>query len=285
MLRWATAAGIVLFLASCSSASPETGTSSSPGSPAQATWRTPSTPVPVPVPVLMPDLVGLPSADAGRRIGELEASARLGLSSNWGMPIVVRCGARPRTVLYQHPAPGTPLKGRTKIQIRTAALDLDKFRGPCEPHAVNDGPVAEAHATLAREFYRFAANPALGAPFASGDVWVGIEDGPKSTRLAGSALGELVAWELDTGYAERSGPFSALDTLAESGGYYELRDGVAETCPGGNDKAPPELDGLRAISLTAPGDVTSACLEWWTVTLFLDSHDRIRGVALRLGSP
>jgi len=233
----------------------------------------------------MPDLVGLPSAAAGRRIGELEASARLGLVSNWGMPIVVRCGARPHTVLYQHPPPGTPLQRKTQIQIRTAAMNLDEFRGPCEPHVENDGPVAEADATLARDFYRFAANPALGAPFASGDVWVGIEDGPKSTSLAGSALGELKAWELDTAYAERSGPFSALDTLAESGGYYELRDGVVGTCPSGAGKVPPGMHGLRSISLTAPDDVTSACLEWWGVTLFLDSQDRIKGIALRLGSP
>lgn len=283
MLRWATAAGIALLLASCGSASPEAGTSSSPGRPAPATSRTPS--VPVPVPVRMPDLVGLPSADAGRRIGALETSASLGLWSSWGMPIAVRCGARPRTVVYQHPAPGTPLKRGTEIQIRTAALDLAKFRGPCEPHDMHVGPVSEAHAALAREFYRFAGDPSLGAPFAPVPVWVGIEDGLKSTSLTGSALGELLAWELGTGYAERSGPFSALDTLAESGGYYELRDGVAGTCPNGVGKAPPEMDGLRAISLTAPDDVTSACLEWWGVTLFLDSQDRISGVALRLGSP
>lgn len=108
----------------------------------------------------------------------------------------------------------------------------------------------------------------------------------KATRLSGSELGELAAWELDeVEYAERSGPFSALDILAASGGYFELRDGVANTCPGGNDRAPSELAGLRAISLTAPEDVTSACLEWWSVTLFLDSDNEIRGVALRLGSP
>ncbi len=281
MLGRATATGVALLLASCGSASPEAETSSNPGSLARATSQTPS----APALVRMPDLIGLPSADAGRRIGELEASARLGLSSNWGMPIVVRCGARPRTILHQYPEPGTPLQRRTEIQIRTAALNLDKFRGPCEPHITNDGGVAEVEAALAREFYRFAADPSLAAPFAPGDVWVGIEDGPSSSSLASDALGELMAWELNTGYAERSGPFSALDTLAESGGYYNLREGVVGTCPSGVGKAPPEMDGLRAISLTAPDDVTSACSEWWGVTLFLDSHDRIQGVALRLGSP
>ncbi|MGA8845031.1 MAG: PASTA domain-containing protein, partial [Nocardioides sp.] len=227
----------------------------------------------------MPDLIGMPSAKAGERLGEL------GLGSSWGPPVVVRCEARPRTVVRQRPASGTPLRSDTTVHIRTAALDLDRFRGPCGSLDENVDLVTEADATLARTFYRFAANASLDAPFASGDVWIGIEAGLTSTSLAGSELGELPGWELDTVYAERSGPFSALDTLAQSGGYYELHDGVAGACSGGNDKAPPELDGLRAISLTSPDDVTSACLEWWAVTLFLDPQDRIRGVALRLGSP
>lgn len=94
-----------------------------------------------------------------------------------------------------------------------------------------------------------------------------------------------MAWEADAEYAESLGPFSALDILAQSGGYYELRRGVAATCPAGNAKAPPELVGLRAISLIARADVTSSCMEWWGVTLFPDSQDRIKGVALPVGSP
>ena len=114
---------------------------------------------------------------------------------------------------------------------------------------------------------------------------MGIGDGPTSTTVAGDELGELAAWELETEYAERSGPFSALDVLAASGGWYELREGVVGTCPEGAGEAPAELEGLRALSLASPADVTSACLEWWGVTLFLDAQDRIRGVALRLGAP
>lgn len=85
-------------------------------------------------------------------------------------------------------------------------------------------------------------------------------------------------------YAEATGPFSALDVLASSGGYYELHRGVVPTCPAGNDKVPPGFAELRSISLTAPSDTTSACSEWG-VTLFLDGEKNIRGVALRLGSP
>ena len=96
---------------------------------------------------------------------------------------------------------------------------------------------------------------------------------------------ELTAWEVGTGYAERIGPFSALDLVAASGGYYNLHAGVAGTCPRGEGKAPPELAGLRTISLTAPTATTSSCMDWWGVTLFLSADHQIRGVALRLGSP
>lgn len=169
--------------------------------------------------------------------------------------------------------------------VRTAALDLERFRGPCPARGISVGPVEEADEALPQNFYRFAADPSLGARFAGGGVWVGIEDGPTSTTVAGDELGKLAAWELDTEYAERSGPFSALDVLAGSGGWYELREGVVGTCPESAGEAPPGLEGLRALSLSSPADVTSACLEWWGVTLFLDAQDRIRGVALRLGSP
>lgn len=231
----------------------------------------------------MPDLIGLPSVQAFGRLGKVEGSARLGLTSSWERPVAVRCGVRPGTVVRQHPAPGAPLHRGMMVRIRTAALDLKQFRGPCEPHGSGQtrGPGAE----LARKFYRFAADPTLGAPFSEGGVWTGIEQGPASTTVGKAERAKLAAWHVGTGYAESRGPFSALDILASSGGYYELHRGVAATCGFGNDRAPPELAGLRAISLTASPDVTDSCMDWWGVTLFLDNHDRIRGVALRLGSP
>lgn len=229
--------------------------------------------------LVVPDLVGLPSTEAQEVLGELA------LGSSWGPPVLVGCEARPRTVVRQRPGAGTPISTRTTVQVRTAALDLEQFRGPCPARVTSVGPVAGADETLAEDFYRFAADPSLGAPFADGGVWVGIGDGPTSTTVSGDSLDALASWELQTEYAERSGPFSALDVLAESGGWYELRDGVVGTCPESAGEAPPGLEGLRALSLSSPADVTSACLEWWGVTLFIDAQDRIRGVALRLGSP
>lgn len=278
LTRWSIAViAVPLLLAACRSLA-GSGPSGRDSAPPTSTPESPAA-------VLMPDLIGLPSAEAGRRLGAIEASAKLGLSSSWGPRIFVRCGVRPSSVVHQEPAAGTPLKGRTMVQIRTAALDLEEFRGPCEPADGDLGPVTGPDAVLARQFYRFAADPSLDAPFVSGEVWIGIEHGPTAISLGEAERADLAAWELGALYAERTGPFSALDTVASSGGYYELHDGVVGTCPSGRGKTPPELAGVRAISLTAPSDTISSCLEWWGVTLFLDDENRIRGVALRLGSP
>lgn len=235
--------------------------------------------------VRMPNLVGLPSAEAGRRIGELEASHKLGISSSWRSEVITQCGVRPSSVTRQRPAPGSALRRRTVVHVRAAALNLDRFRGPCEPVDGDLGPVAGRDARLARQFYRFAADPALGAPFVDDEVWVGIEDGMVATSLDVGERPHLDAWELETGYAEAIGPFSALDVVAASGGYYEVHRGVARTCPSGDDDAPPGFAELRPISLTAPADTTSSCSQWWAVTLFLTHENKIRGVALGLGSP
>ena len=292
-LRWTTTVCTLLLLASCGSSDSDTLAATEPESsaptstPASTPLQAPASPEPSSTaePVLMPDLIGMPQALAGRALGRIEAKRDIGLSSAWGRPVTVRCGTRPDTVAVQRPDPGTPLKRGTTVRVRTAALDLERFRGPCEPDDGDLGPVTGPDATLARAFYRFAADPTLGAPFGAGAVWTGIEDGLAGTNVGEEARTDLSAWQIDTTYAERGGPFSALDIVAASGGYYELNRGVAGTCPVGDGEAPPELADLRALSLTAPRDVTSSCIEWWGVTLFLDDEDHIRGVALRLGSP
>lgn len=274
---WAALVAVPVLLAAC-------GTQGGPGAGADVT----PTPVPtsqapsshvsgsqVGAPDTMPDLIGLSSAEAGLRIGELA------LGSAWDT-VTVRCGARPGTVVRQAPAAGTKLADQTVVRLHTARLDLERFRGPCEAEEL--GPVTGTDAVLARELYRFAADPTLGAPFVPGNVWTGLEDGLAATSVGAGQRADLAAWQLDGEYAEQGGPFSALDVLAGSGGYYEVHRGVVGTCPGGNAKAPAELAGLRAISLTVPEDSLDSCLQWWGVTVFLD-HGQIRGVALRLGSP
>ena len=276
--RWMALVVVPLVVAACGSPSQEEG-------PADAARPTPATPVSPTTPtsqepgaVVMPDLVGLLAPEAGRRLAELD------LGASWGPQVIVRCGVRPRTVVRQAPAPGTVLDDDADVRIRTAALDLGEFRGPCEPAGGDLGPMTGPDAALARRFYRFAADPTLGAPFVAGDVWTGIEDGLAATTLDATERADLAAWRLHTAYAESAGPFSTLDVVASSGGYYDLHRGIVGTCPGGNADPPPELAGLRAITLTVPGDAIDSCLQWWGVTVFLDG-DQIRGVALRHGSP
>ncbi|WP_296605598.1 PASTA domain-containing protein [Nocardioides sp.] len=261
-----TVVTVVMVAGACGESSYEGGSPQTPS-------RVPSTSVSEGA--RMPDLVGLDSAEAGRRLGEL------GLGSTWDT-VTVRCEARPGSVVRQAPTAGAVITAGTTVRVRTARLDLDEFRGPCD--LPEFGPVTGRDAALARLFYRFAADPSLGAPFVDGPVWTGIEDGPVATAVSEARRADLAAWRLDSEYAERGGPFSALDVAAASGGYYEVGRGVAGTCPGGDGAAPPELAGLRAITLTVPGDSIDSCLSWWAVTLFVD-HDLIRGVALRLGSP
>jgi len=229
-------------------------------------------------PLLMPDLVGLPALEAGELIGELD------LGSAWGRPVQVRCELRPGVIARQHPRPGTELSRTTTIRVRTTALDLEVFRGPCEPAEGDLGPLRGPDADLARDFYRFAAEPAATALFAD-EVWVGLEDGLASTTLDRSALTDLAAWKVGRMYAERVGPFSPLDIVAASGGYFGLHRGASPGCGVGGLGRPPELAGLRTITLTSPSDTTMSCMDWWGVTLVLDAGDRIRGVVLRLGSP
>jgi hypothetical protein len=225
----------------------------------------------------MPDLVGLSSAEAGQRLAEL------GLGSEW-RTVTVRCEALPGTVVRQSPAAGAAFADDTQVRLGVGALDLEEFRGPCDPAGGDLGPVTGPDAALARQFYRFAADPSLGAPFVDGDVWTGIEAGLLATTVSPARRADPSAWHLEGEYAERGGPFSALDVLAGSGGYFEVHRGIVGTCPTGDDDPPSELAGLRAISLTVPEASIDSCMNWWGVTLFLDG-DAIRGVALRLGSP
>lgn len=251
----------------------------SPRSPA----RLPTSTAPTPDLTAMPDLVGLPSSVAARRIGELEGATRLGLSSSWrGTP--VRCGIRPGTVVRQRPAAGAPLRRHHVIHLKTGYLDLRRFRGPCDPAHGDLGPRQGADVDVARRFYRFAADPALGAPLAPVATWHGIGSGPVATWVGVAERADLAAWRLDTLYAERSGPFSALDLLATSGGYYRLHRGTSAGCSG-DAGDPPAMAAFRSISLTSPRDTTGACMDWWGVTLYLDEDDLIRGVGLRLGAP
>ncbi|GAB3197807.1 hypothetical protein GCM10027062_10400 [Nocardioides hungaricus] len=213
---------------------------------------------------VMPLVLGLPSSTAGERLGEA------GASSSWGGPVLTDCGTRPGTVVRQYPESGKRLRPSTEVRIRTAAID--PRLGPCDRGR-----------GIAGAFYRFAVDPSLGAPFAAGDTWAGIEDGAPGTWLDPVERADPAAWRLPVGYAERGSPTDLLRPLAASGGWYRVRPGVVAGCAFDDGDPPPPLRGLRAITLT-PYDPVMSCMDWWGVTLFVEDG-RIRGVALRQGSP
>jgi hypothetical protein len=126
-------------------------------------------------------------------LGGLQADEELRLSTSWLRPVPVRCGERPGSVALQEPAPGAVLTSGTVVEIRTAALDLQHFRGPCEPPAGDLGPVRGPDSVIARQFYRFAADPSLGAPFVDGEVWTGLENGPTGRNLGVHEQAQLAA--------------------------------------------------------------------------------------------
>lgn len=277
---------VLVAVLMCAACGDPTSSETASDAPTPTQEPSPSPTEPEPESVLMPDLVGLRETAVGEALGELNERTTLDISSSW-MPESIRdCSVPPGTAVRQSPAPGSVLRKRTEgdIEIWIAELDLERFRGPCDPADGELGPVRGADARLAREFYRFAADPALGAPFVDGDVWVGIEGGPAKAMLSADERADLAAWRFYAEYAERAGDMSPLDTLAASGGLYEVHRGVRPTCAFGYNEIPPDLAHLRAVTLAAAADTTSACMDWWGVVLYLD-EDRIAGVALKLGAP
>lgn len=274
------ASTMLVLLAACHSAPPGPTPSAPPLTRGSGSGTTPA--------AATPQLLGLGRAQAGRRIGRLESATHLGLSSDWRSEVITHCGPRPGTVVRQRPAPGTPLHRGSVIHVRVAAMDLRRFRGPCAvPGSVTAPPRHRPDAALAERFYRFAVDPHQPGPFAPGPVWTGLEDGPgrASTLVQPRQRRSPRAWRVRATYAERRGPFSALDVVARSGGYLRVHPGIAPTCPAGNAAAPRSLRGFRAITLTPWRDAVDSCSAWWGVTLFLDDRSQIRGVALRVGAP
>lgn len=103
-------------------------------------------------------------------------------------------------------------------------------------------------------------------PFAD-DVALGL--GPDIDRIVSyELLAEPSTWSIDRpdGYAEFSGPFSALERVASS----DARDGIVGPhahCAGPPQAAPDGFEDARRVSLQRT-DATS-CIDWWSVDLFL----------------
>ena len=88
-------------------------------------------------------------------------------------------------------------------------------------------------AALAREFYRFAANPSLGCALRKRRRLGRNRGRTEVDEPCRGATGVVVALGAgQLGYAERSVPRSRPSTRRPKAAvYYQLRDGVAGTCP------------------------------------------------------
>jgi hypothetical protein len=162
-----------------------------------------------------------------------------------------------------------------------------------EPFGVGD--VRPEEQRMVEDLVAFAQAPDPGRlallPFAD-EVALGLADQVIARRPRDELLDPEV-WSLgaDLLFRERVGPYSALDTLAEwnvnAAGILiremQVTVGPHDHCVSPPVPAPPELAGLRRVSVQPVGEVP--CLLWWTVDLFLTEDGTIAGITLDLYEP
>lgn len=150
-----------------------------------------------------------------------------------------------------------------------------------------DEQITDIERAVADALRAFAADPSpdnfAALPFTA-DVTLTL--GPDAGREQGSAtLAFPQNWVFDTsydGFRAYTGPFSALDRLAEDRPV-ELIGGTHDHCASPPVPIYPAFEGLRQVSIQ-PADATS-CLEWWTVDLFLTGDGDVAGITLDLYEP
>jgi hypothetical protein len=118
-------------------------------------------------------------------------------------------------------------------------------------------------------------------PFADA-VQLGLADMLLVTRTP-TELTDPASWVLDLEpFRARTGPYSALDLLAEQRPYV-VTVGPHNHCASPPVPAPEGYAGYRRVSVH-PADATS-CLEWFTVDLFLADDGTIEAITLDLYEP
>ncbi|HEX7172833.1 MAG TPA: hypothetical protein VF365_09530 [Candidatus Limnocylindria bacterium] len=128
-------------------------------------------------------------------------------------------------------------------------------------------------------------------PFATEGVWLGLAD-DLHVRRAPEELVEPQAWSLEAdAFRGRVGPFSALDVLAswnlgtEAPPVRELAAWVGDHphCASPPVPAPSEMANLRRVSVQPVRP--AACLQWWTVDLFIGRDGVIQAITVDFGEP
>lgn len=142
---------------------------------------------------------------------------------------------------------------------------------------------------LAQSMVRFASGQQTIAeiPFTD-EVSLGLADRLLARRSA-EELVDVRAWLVDAGpegFRERSGPFSALELLA-SAGETVVSIGPHGSCntPDPPIPAPAGLAGLRIVSIQPVPGAVAACMQWWSVDLYVTPAGEISAVTLDMGAP
>jgi hypothetical protein len=147
---------------------------------------------------------------------------------------------------------------------------------------------AEAIASAWIDFARARDEQSFAdVPFAT-DVALALGGEIRLLRPADDLL-DPAAWVIHPGpegFRERTGPFSALDVVADAGGV-RTSTGRHGSCTAAEEPLPPppELSTLQVISTQPDRRDVAACMQWWAVDLFVTDGGRIIGVDLDLGSP
>ena len=143
---------------------------------------------------------------------------------------------------------------------------------------------------LAESLVRFADAPGpdtiTDVPFAS-EVSLGLGDRLLVRRPAEELI-DRDAWVVHApaGFQGRSGPFSALDQLADADRTTVSVESYPSCANPSRDLAPPaELADLARVSIRPDPAAISTCILWWSVDLYLTASGEITGVTLDFWDP
>lgn len=136
---------------------------------------------------------------------------------------------------------------------------------------------------LMHAFISFARSPGPGTlaaiPFAD-QVRLGLADRLLVQRRS-AELERPGSWVIDVECCFRGGvgPYSALDLLKRASAF-TVSVGPHPHCVSAPVPPPPEVAGLRRVSVQPKQGPSDSCLQWWSVDVFLSPDRRVEAVTL-----
>ncbi len=181
------------------------------------------------------------------------------------------------------------------VLIRYEVRGLDRTDPTTAPTTVQDDTATTAvpaetptltDRQLVDSFLSFARSPSeatLAALPLAPEVRLGLGPDLISTATAAS-LADPNSWDLDVeAFAGGEGPFSALDRAVDAGAT-TVTVGAHDRCASPPGPTPPEVEGLRRVSVQPDAESMSTCLQWWSVDFFVD-NGAVVAITLDLWEP